>query len=723
MARAETTKSYVSFVKGLITEADELTFPEDASADELNCILNKKGNRTRRLGFDFENSHVLSTQNISLSDVQANAITSAVWKSVAGDGNLTFLVVQVGNTLLFYDTGSVPVSSGLKSFTLDISTYLAPSASLSELTQVEMASGKGYLFIASEKIEPIYITYDPDADTISVTEVDMRIRDLEGIDEVGVDVQDRPSILTTNHEYNIFNQGWYIDDVRLDTGGVANPLARFFSVTSTYPANKDVWWLMKNGSDEFDPRWREAKNRGSTQAPRGHFILDPFFKDRSSASGISGITVDSIVGRPTSVAFYAGRAWFAGQKGADINDNVFYSQIIEDPTNIGKCHQHNDPTGEDLNSLIDTDGGVVVISDIGNVVKMLPVSNSLVIFATNGVWAISGTDGGFKATDLAVRKITSVSALSSKTVTEVEGTPIWWGDNGIYTLSQDSVSNNLQAQSLTDTTIKTFYKEIPLLSRLYAQSAYDPINRRVQWVFANTAPVDDVDRFKYDRVLNFDLDLGAFYPWSIEELATDSPQVSGIVSVPPISSTTSTFNVIDGSGNQVIDASSNIVVADSSVLSQASAATKFITVVLDGATYEVTLSEENNTGNLDWETFDSTGIGYRSFLLTGYELFGDIMRFKQAPYVYTYLKDNDDFANHSLFLQGRWDFASSGNSGKYTTQFQTYRDVGNTNTGVLVTRHKFRGKGKAIQLNFESNGVNKFDILGWAMLTQGNTQV
>lgn len=59
MSRAETTKLYRTFVKGMITEASPLTYPEDASYDEDNMILYRKGNRSRRLGIDFEDGYVL----------------------------------------------------------------------------------------------------------------------------------------------------------------------------------------------------------------------------------------------------------------------------------------------------------------------------------------------------------------------------------------------------------------------------------------------------------------------------------------------------------------------------------------------------------------------------------------------------------------------------------------------------------------------------------------
>jgi len=50
----DSTKVFNTFVAGLITEAGPLTFPENSSKDELNCVLSRKGNRRRRLGVDYE---------------------------------------------------------------------------------------------------------------------------------------------------------------------------------------------------------------------------------------------------------------------------------------------------------------------------------------------------------------------------------------------------------------------------------------------------------------------------------------------------------------------------------------------------------------------------------------------------------------------------------------------------------------------------------------------
>ena len=59
--RAAANKEYNSFVRGLITEASPLTYPENASIDEENFILNRNGSRRRRQGIDYESSYALGS--------------------------------------------------------------------------------------------------------------------------------------------------------------------------------------------------------------------------------------------------------------------------------------------------------------------------------------------------------------------------------------------------------------------------------------------------------------------------------------------------------------------------------------------------------------------------------------------------------------------------------------------------------------------------------------
>lgn len=109
-----------TFIKGLITEAGELTFPEDASIDELNCLLDRDGSRRRRLAVEVEENNVLSTFAVTSSDFE---FTTGRWVNVGGQAGLEFMVVQNNSTLYFYNLSSEPYSGNQKSFSVDLTTF------------------------------------------------------------------------------------------------------------------------------------------------------------------------------------------------------------------------------------------------------------------------------------------------------------------------------------------------------------------------------------------------------------------------------------------------------------------------------------------------------------------------------------------------------------------------------------------------------------------------
>ena len=90
MTQQLTQKAVNTFVRGLVTEANELTFPENASVDELNCELERAGNRRRRLGFKIEDNDTPSTWTI-----RDNLLSSVnYWDNVGGAPGLTYIVFK-----------------------------------------------------------------------------------------------------------------------------------------------------------------------------------------------------------------------------------------------------------------------------------------------------------------------------------------------------------------------------------------------------------------------------------------------------------------------------------------------------------------------------------------------------------------------------------------------------------------------------------------------------
>lgn len=205
MARAKTNKLYRTFTKGLVTEAGYLTYPEDASTDELNTIISRKGNRTRRPGIDYENSFVLN--DVSLTSEKA--INEFVWTSAAQNSLHNYLVIQIGTIVHFWKMDDVPVSNNKVPYTIDLTAYKAPTSSDLDIRTnfVQFDSGAGFLFLAHPFVEPLVVEYDPVADTFTTIKVVVQVRDLEGIYD-GLANDQEPLNLTKEHHYNLLNQGW-----------------------------------------------------------------------------------------------------------------------------------------------------------------------------------------------------------------------------------------------------------------------------------------------------------------------------------------------------------------------------------------------------------------------------------------------------------------------------------------------------------------------------------
>lgn len=211
MPRAKTTKFYRTFSKGLITEAGYLTYPEDASSDELNTVLSRKGNRTRRLGLDFQ-------EDFALNDLAATddvATREFVWSSANNDPNVTFTVVQIGSKVHFFRMNSEPLSTQRASFTVNLITYKIPTASVGEFSNEygDFSAGSGYLFIAHRFMDPVSVEYVPSTDSLIVIPIVIQIRDFEGVYD-GLANDEEPAHLSAQHHYNLLNQGWIAPGTR-----------------------------------------------------------------------------------------------------------------------------------------------------------------------------------------------------------------------------------------------------------------------------------------------------------------------------------------------------------------------------------------------------------------------------------------------------------------------------------------------------------------------------
>lgn len=709
MALQSENREYNNFIRGIVTEANPLTFPENASIDEANFVLNFDGSRQRRLGIDLEAGYT-ATAVPSMTSA-AIGVSCHEWKNAGNTVANQFAVVQVGDKLLVYNADADAISSSL------IATIDASSVIIDETKEIQAASGMGFFFFASGSGSTAALEYV--GTTVTLRAINMKIRDFFGVYD-GLTVDNRPASLSNAHKYNLFNQGW-------DTA----KNSAVFTNRGSYPSNAEIWYVAKNADDDFAPARLTKTDFGTSAAPKGRYIIDAFDRStsRTAVSGVSGLASDIETSRPACVEFFQQRIWYAGLNGSAVTLTdtspsmqgfVFYSRILRTPQDFGQCHPDTDPTSEIDNEPSAVDGGYLNIPDSGQIYKLVPLLDMLIILAQNGVWAITGGDSGFSGVEQQVQKISDFGCVSGSAAVKTETSVLYWSDSGIYMIG--SGEGGLAVENISKKTVHRLFSDIPKANKKHAVGNYDPINKRVSWLYSSDLAYDGTNyKFRFDTELLLDASLGAFYKNTISTLTTGtSPYLAGQLTTPDL-----------------INAGT-----------LGSSSTKYLTIWYEvgSSIPNVAFSHYWNRQFVDWKSYNGVGRYFESYLLTGHELAGTILSTKQAPWILSFSKRTEnnivavsgggveyDYPS-ALVLQSRWDFADSATSGKWGPEQQAYRlnrpfilpvagqplDYGHE---VIITKNRLTGRGKALSLLFKSENGKDAHILGWAVRFTGTSVI
>lgn len=690
-----------NFVNGLVTEATGLNFPENAVTDTDNCVFDSDTSFRRRNGIDLEVGYSVR------ADPQVHqAVSEFVWESAAGDGNLTFLVQQTGRYLTLFSANTGPAISGNVLSVLDIAPYALDYTQLiSNIFQY--AAGFGKLIVTHPFMDPLYIEYNKGSGAFSITQVVIQTRDFKSVQPWPVG---RSSTYVPTHAYNLHNQGWSV-----------SRQADYLSKAGFYPSDYEVWWLYKSpdalGVESFLTDVAVAAgilnnlDRGNSPAPRGSTILNEFYQDRNPFIGGGSIPITtSGINRPSTCAFHAGRAFYSGVNASEYNSKVYFTQIIEDNTQFAKCYQQNDPTSQYSSDLLPTDGGVIAIPEAGTIHKLWSIDNSLLVVASTGVWIITGSQGiGFSAIDYTVKKISSAKTLSAHSFVSVNGAPVWWGLDGILAAVPDTQLGGTVVQSVSDEKIKRYYQDIPEQSKNYAKGAFNTKDRVIQWVFRSISTGTLTERYSYNKILNFDVTTKSFYPWSMGAGVT----VKGIVAIGGLGSEQIVEDVTTSTGELVVDSLGGAVTSLVDQLAQISSKFKyFVNTASDSYTY----AEQDEDSYYDWTSALTTPVLIPAFIVSGFKLRGDGIKKAQSNYLRFFARDDT-----VLNFQARWDYATSGNTGRWSSRQLIQFD--SDGYAYTTRRIKPRGHGLVFQYVLQSHEDNPMDIIGWASMDSSNERL
>ncbi len=399
---------------------------------------------------------------------------------------------------------------------------------------------------------------------------------------------------------------------------------------------------------------------------------------------------------PTAIGYHGARLWYAGLAGAEFADTLFFSKIAQKVQSFGKCYQEADPTNPDFNVLSSSDGGTIVIPNLGNVHRIMSMGAALLVFSDQGVWEVSGGQRGvFTATGYAVRKITNADCNAPLSPLVVGKQAVYSGPQGIHSIGPNQFTGVLEETNMSQELLESFWNAIPIANQARVQSAYDGARNRIYFLYGQTG--DNVNMYRNALIL--DLKVGAFYKYVFNTETTALGGKHGILSAVAITA------------------------------SDSSDSNKKIKWLCQTTVTNIDICDMDQTDYVDFDGAESP----LPFMLTGWDNLGDFQRRRQAPVITVFAKRTEtgytqtgngwDGDNESSnLLTAYWDFTDDSVAGKIGSQNETYRHVrGFVPSGagaidgypVVITRNKVRGRGRVLQLRFDGAATKDSHLIGF----------
>jgi len=694
-------KPIVALTGGIVTEASELTYPEGTTTNELNATIERDGSRRRRLGFNFE----LNNQFLSVPSKQITK--TSVWRNVGNISGRTNVVVQIGSTIYFYnvDPGQ-PLSSGLLSYTINLNSYLAPAAS-GVASKIDTTSVRGRLVIVSSDINPILVSFD--GTNYSDQEIEISVRDFVWLGDRSTYTTDGPFPPPDTRLYDTYNSGW-----------TNNPYTTYTSTVNASPALTHQWFAGKDSNGLFNITSWQRIYAGTSIITNGRFVVNLWNRDRATVSGIGNTSLNTTEdARFSCVETFAGRVWYSGINGStdDNGSKVFFSRVIvDDVRDIGNLYQVNDPTSEQLSDLLDTDGGFISIPEAYQIRRLYAIGPYLIVFASNGIWRISGVDDVFRANDYVVSKVSNVGLEYPDSLVESDSKPYWWSRFGIHTLEADQTMN-VREVNISINSVQTLWLEID--NKETVTGAFDAVNKKVFWLYGE-------DHTKKNDILIFDEVLEAFHRYRISDKNfLFTPVVTDLVFIREAFSPDEEQDVVLSDLTNVTASGQQVTVKEPH-LRKFKPELFFLTYFSpEGYSF----SKFRDTNFLDWGDTE-----YETFLDIAYDFSGLMQTRKNIVYIDSFFKRTekgwilDNLGNYTLsypsgcLVSCSWDFSE-----KRLSEQQAYRlppmipsapDLRlDFDRSAIRTRMRLRGSGRVVRIRWRSEGNKDFHLLGWNVVT------
>lgn len=375
--------------------------------------------------------------------------------------------------------------------------------------------------------------------------IDLKIRDTYIGAQDYLDIQAYPEKLSYAHLYNLLNQGWTTDLIAAFYTGYTDGAGNH-----CFPGNNLAQQYLKDSTTEaFKPDKLINTTFGNTPAARGHVKLNFFVQDRNNVTNLTtamqavasalNMSVSDILDTdfpgadedptiatdPTKqvpvikprrdfvvdTIAYAGRIFYL------TGSTLLYSQVIsEDVRRSSQCYTDADPTSEELSDVIETDGGLIELPDIGEGVKLAQVGSYLIVFGTRGNVAITGTANNiFTATAYSAGAMNCVPTQAPDSFINTEYGLFYWGTTGINFIGLGE--GGLSVQDLSTEKILTWFGKLTNTQHKWCKGVYSSSKKRLYWFY----PSNDGKPRRLDKILVYDIQRQAFLPQQVATGYTD----------------------------------------------------------------------------------------------------------------------------------------------------------------------------------------------------------
>jgi hypothetical protein len=400
-------------------------------------------------------------------------------------------------------------------------------------------------------------------------------------------------------------------------------------------------------------------------------------------------------------SYFLGRLWYAGLDENRTKNRIYFSQVIDREDKAELCLTEADPTDLRISDPIVTDGGYIAINELGEVTRLVPFGNSMLVFSSEGIWQIGpGETGFFSPLSYSVRRISNLGTRAPRAIVEVPGGIFYWGVDGIYAIQEDPNSGYLTAQNISKDKINRLYSLILNTGKEGAIGVYDDLDKRILWYYGGL----DTDSSELDGSIYFnkigpsipattpnirsctqrahtlvlDLRTGGYYrhqmSWANDPNQTSS--IKGVICLP--------LN-LSSNRKQKIHIFTRYIFQPPYV--------NFGTPLYNFATFK----DEANYQDVGPDSSNSVD----AFIIAGPETLGDSGRLKQAPYVQCFFRRIE---GSSCLMQPVWDWSKTTVTGNVGNPHQVYREVQPRADGskLIVTKNKVLGKGHSLYLGFHT---------------------